>query len=93
MVSPLGVLDHAMSGRHNRHHLPQEATAMIDTLAVFLASDGIDLSQYRDAFLKAMLQGFLLSWPVWVAVGLLFVGALALGTYKRIVRARSHRQR
>ena len=93
MASLLGELDHAMSGRHNRHHLLQEATAIIYTLAVFLTSDGIDLSQYTDAFLKAILKGFLLSWPVWVAIGLLMLGYLAVGVFRRLVRARSRRRR
>jgi hypothetical protein len=66
---------------------------MIYTLAVFFASDGIDLSQYTDAFMKAILKGFLLSWPVWVAVGLLALGYLALGIFRRLVRARSRRWR
>jgi len=60
-------------------------------LTVFFTSDGIDLRQYRDAFVKAILQGFLLSWPVWAAVGLLVVSYLALGIFRRIVRARSRR--
>ena len=64
---------------------------MVDALAVFLTDNGIDLGQYTDAFLKAILKGFLLSWPVWVAVGLLFVGYLAVGVLKRAVRARSRR--
>ena len=63
---------------------------MIDALAVFLGDDGIDLSEYTDAFLKAILKGLLL-WPVWVAVVPLFVGYLALGIYRRLVRARSQR--
>jgi hypothetical protein len=64
---------------------------MIHTLAVFLTSDGIDSGQFVDVFLKAILQGFLLSWPVWVAIGLLMLGYLAVGVFKRIVRARSRR--
>jgi len=58
---------------------------MTDASAIFLADTGIDAGQ----FVKVILQGFLLSWPVWVAVGLLMLGYLALGIYRRIVRARS----
>jgi hypothetical protein len=64
---------------------------MVDALAVFLTDDGIDLSQYTDAFLKAILKGFLLSWPVWVAIGLLMLGYLVVGVFRRIVRARLRR--
>jgi len=58
---------------------------MTDASAIFFADTGIDAGQ----FVKVILQGFLLSWPVWAAVGLLVVGSLALGTFRRIRRARS----
>ena len=57
--------------------------------AIFLTSDGIDLTPYVDAFVEGMLKGFLMAWPVWVVLGVVVVGALALGTFRRIVRARS----
>jgi len=57
--------------------------------AIFLTSDGIDLTPYVDAFVKGMLRGFLIAWPVWVVLGVLVVGAVIVGTYRRIVRARS----
>jgi hypothetical protein len=66
---------------------------MATMIAVFLTDDGIDLSPYTDAFLKAILKGFLLAWPMWVAIGLLFVGYLLVGIFRRIVRRRSRRWR
>jgi len=56
---------------------------------VFLASDGIDLSPYVDAFVKGMLKGFVLVWPLWVVLGLIVAGSLILGTYRRVKRSQS----
>jgi len=62
---------------------------MIDALAVFLTDNGINSSQFLNDFMRAVLKGFVLSWPVWVAVGLLALGYLIVGIVKRIVRRRS----
>ena len=56
---------------------------------MFFASDGIDLSPYVHAFYEGLLRGALLAWPVWVALGLLFTGAMAVGVFRRLLRARS----
>jgi hypothetical protein len=56
---------------------------------MFLADDGIDLSPYVHAFYEGLLRGALLAWPVWVVLGLLFVGALGLGVLRRLLRAPS----
>ena len=66
-----------------------ERRTRLGLTALFLANDGIDLSPYVDAFVKGMLRGFLIAWPVWIVLGVLVVGALTVGTYRRIVRARS----
>ncbi len=61
---------------------------MLYALAVFLTDNGIDTSQFTHAFFKAILKGFVLAWPIWVAIGLLFFGYLTVGIAKRIRRRR-----
>lgn len=45
--------------------------------------------QYTDAFMKAILHGFVLSWPVWALIALVAAGRLAYGLYRWRVIARS----
>ncbi len=56
---------------------------------MFLTSDGIDLGPYIHAFYEGLLRGVLLAWPVWVALGLLMVGALTMGILRRLLRGPS----
>ena len=45
--------------------------------------------QYIDAFMKAILHGLILAWPVWVFLSLLVAGRLAYGLYRWRLIARS----
>lgn len=56
---------------------------------MLLTSDGIDLDPWIHAFYEGLLRGALQAWPVWVALALLALGAIAVGIVRRAFRTSS----
>jgi len=46
------------------------------------------MDQYVDALIKGILHDFILVWPLWVFLALLFAGAILVGLVRRLLAPR-----